>query len=254
MVNRPILNSEFRILNCALALLLLSASSAAAQGTGRGFLFRAPNGSVSLRTGYDRATAGSDLFTFVTDQLTVNPNDFNAVAFAFDVDYRLTPRVDAVFGVGSSRTKTRSEFRNWVDNKRQPIEQSTEFQRVPITAAVKAYLRPPGQSIGHFAWVPARFAPYVGAGGGAMWYRFQQQGDFIAFDTLKVFTDTFDSNGWTPTVHALGGVEISLASRLAIATEARYEWAKARLGRDFSGFDRIDLSGISFTSGVIIRY
>ena len=43
-------------------------------------------------------------------------------------------------------------------------------------------------------------------------------------------------------------------SRLAIAMETRYEWARAHLGRDFSGFDRIDLSGISFTSGVVIRY
>src|SRR5204862_4355072 len=137
---------------------------------------------------------------------------------------------------------------------RQPIEQTTEFNRVPLTASVKAYLMPAGRSIGHFAWIPARIAPYVGAGGGVMWYRFQQQGDFIAFDTLKVFTDSFDSNGWTPTVHALGGVEVSLGSRLAIATEARYEWARAPLDRDFSGFNRIDLSGISFTSGVLIRY
>ena len=252
-MNRPILNSEFRILNYTLALVVL-ASPALAQGAGSGFLFRPPNGAVSIRTGYDRATAGSDLFAFVTDQLTVNPKDFNAIAIAVDVDYRLTPRVDAVFGVGSSRTTTKSEFRHWVDNNRQPIEQTTEFQRVPITAAVKAYLVSPGQSIGHFAWVPARLAPYVGAGGGVMWYSFQQQGDFIAFDTRKVFTDSFDSNGWTPTVHALGGVEVSLASRLAIRTEARYEWAKAHLGRDFSGFDRIDLSGVSFTSGVVIRY
>ena len=254
-MNGPIQNSQFRIVNCALAATFaLAASPALAQGAGRGFLFRPPNGAVSIRTGYDRASAGSDLFTFVTDQLTVNPNDFNAIAFAFDLDYRLTPRLDAVFGVGSSRTTTKSEFRHWVDNNRQPIEQSTEFQRVPLTAAVKAYLVPPGRSIGHFAWVPARIAPYVGAGGGVMWYRFQQRGDFIAFDTLKVFTDEFDSNGWTPIVQALGGVEVSLASRLAIATEARYEWARAHLGRDFSGFDRIDLSGVSFTSGVVIRY
>ncbi len=253
MANRPILNSELRILNVALALICV-ASPVRAQGAGSGFLFRPPNGSVSIRTGVDRANAGSDLFTFVTDQLTVNRNDFNAVTVALDVDYRLSRRVDVVFGFGTSRTVTKSEFRNWVDNNRQPIEQTTEFTRVPLTASVKAYLMPTGRSIGHFAWIPARIAPYVGAGGGAMWYRFQQQGDFIAFDTLKVFTDSFDSNGWTPTAHGLGGVEISLGSRLAIATEARYEWARAHLGRDFSGFDRIDLSGVSFTSGVLIRY
>src|SRR5438105_7858907 len=216
---------RMRILNFVLALVF-AASPALAQGAGSGFLFRPPNGSVSIRTGLDRASAGSDLFTFVTDQLTVTRNDFNAVTFALDVDYRLSRRVDVVFGFGSSRTVTKSEFRHWVDNNRQPIEQTTEFNRVPLTASVKAYLMPAGRSIGHFAWIPARIAPYVGAGGGVMWYRFQQQGDFIAFDTLKVFTDSFDSNGWTPTVHALGGVEVSLGSRLAIATEARYEWAR----------------------------
>ncbi len=67
------------------------------------------------------------------------------------------------------------------------------------------YLADPGRSIGRFAWIPNRFAPYVGAGGGAMWYRFRQEGDFIDFDTLKVFPDTFDSDGWTPTVHGVRG-------------------------------------------------
>jgi hypothetical protein len=247
-------DSEFRILNWTLALLLCSASSAVAQSAGDGFLFKPPKGTVTFRSGFDRALAGSDVFTFVTDQLTVDKGDFSSATFALDVDARLTPRVDAVFGLSVSRSATQSEFRHWVDNNRQPIEQRTEFQRVPLTGSIKAYLLPPGHSIGHFAWVPARVAPYVGAGGGAMWYQFKQFGDFIAFDTLKVFPDLFDSNGWTPTVHAFAGVDVSFATRFAITTEARYEWAKASLSRDFSGFDRIDLTGLSFTSGISIRY
>ena len=249
-----ILNSEFRILNCAVAVLLVWAPSAFAQGSGDGFLFKPPAGTIGIRSGFDRALAGSDVFTFVTDQLTVNKGDFSSATFAFDVDVRVKPRIDAVFSVGASSSSTRSEFRNWVDNNRLPIEQTTEFRRVPLTAAIKAYVLPPGQTIGHFAWVPARFAPYVGAGGGAMWYQFVQSGDFISFDSLKVFSDRFDSNGWAPTVQAFGGVDVSFAKRFAMTTEARYEWARASLTRDFSGFNRIDLSGIAFTSGISVRY
>lgn len=247
-------DAEFSILPCTVAMVLCVAASVSAQGAGSGFLFKPPSGMVSFRSGFDRALARSDVFTFVADQLTIDPGDFSSATFALDVDVRVKPRVDAVFSLGVSRSATQSEFRNWVDNNRQPIEQRTEFQRVPLTGAIKAYVLPPGQSIGHFAWVPARVAPYVGAGGGAVWYQFKQVGDFISFDTLKVFPDRFDSNGWAPTVHAFAGVDVSLATRFAITTEARYEWAKATLGRDFSGFDRIDLSGISFTSGISIRY
>jgi hypothetical protein len=31
-----------------------------------------------------------------------------------------------------------------------------------------------------------------------MWYRFAQDGDFIEFPTLRVFTGQFDSHGWAP--------------------------------------------------------
>jgi len=233
---------------------VLIAVPAAAQGAGDGFLFRAPLGTVALRAGFDHATANSDLFRFVTDELTVNRGDFSSASVVFDVAYKLNPRMDVLFSVGTSKSTNASEFRHWLDNNDQPIEQTTEFQRVPLTASFKQYLFVPGRSVGHYAWIPRRFAPYVGGGGGVMWYHFGQQGDFVDFDTLKVFTDAFESDGWAPTFHGFGGIEISLASRLAVTTEGRYQWAHAPLSRDFAGFDRIDLSGFSITSGILVRY
>jgi hypothetical protein len=239
----------------ALAAALLCATPAHAQRQGDGFLFKPPSGAATFRGGFDRASAGSDIFSFTSDRLTLGRGDFSAVTFAADFTYRLRSRVDVVvFSVSSSRAIKASEFRNFVDNNREPILQTTTFLRVPLTASVKAYLAQPGRSVGHFAWVPARLAPYVGVGGGAMWYRFGQQGDFIDFDTTRVFSDTFDSSGWTPTVQGFAGADISLGPRFALALEAKYQWAKARLGSDFSSFDRIDLSGVSVTTGISIRY
>lgn len=235
---------------------IAAASPAGAQsiGTGDGFLFKRPTGGISVRGGFDLAAAGSEVFTFVTDELTVTKRDFSSPSLAFDVAVRLSPRVDALFGLAISRSSVSSEFRDWLDNNRLPIQQNTMFQRVPITGSIKAYLGNPGRSVGRFAWIPKRYAPYVGAGGGVTWYQFQQAGDFIDFTTLKVFPDSFHSDGWAPTVQAFGGTDVSLNPRVAVTMEGRYQWARAALGRDFSGFDRIDLSGFAVTSGILIRY
>ena len=211
--------------------ILLAAAGAQAGEGGDGFLFRAPRGTVSLRGGFDRAGAGSELFAFTVKQLTIDRRDFSSPTFATDVDYLLSPRLAARFSVGVSRSTTPSEFRGFVDSDRRPIEQTTGFTRVPLTASVKMHLSRPGRSIGHFAWIPARYSPYVGAGGGAMWYRFQQQGDFIDFATSKVFFDSFLSQGWTPTVQAFIGTDVSLSSRFMVTTEGRYQRAHARLDR-----------------------
>jgi hypothetical protein len=225
-----------------------------AQDTGNGFLFRAPSGGVSFRGGFDKAIAGSDVFAFTVKELTLNQRDFSGLTFATDVDKILTPRFDVRFSFSVSKSTTPSEFRDFVDNNRQPIEQVTEYMRVPLTASLKAYLASPGRSVGHFAWIPSRYAPYVGGGGGAMWYRFQQSGDFIDFATTKVFPDTFVSDGWTPTLQAFAGTDVSLTPRFAVTAEGRYQWARSPLSTDFSQFQPIDLSGFALTAGFSIRY
>ena len=238
----------------ALAAALFLATPVCAQSGGDGFLFKPPSGTVTFRTGFDRARAGSDLFAFTTDQLTIDRGDFSGGTIAGDVSVRLSNRADVMISVAHSQARNRSEFRHWLDNAGRPIEQTTTFRRVPLTGSIRAYLARPGRSIGHFAWVPARFSPYVGGGGGAMWYSFAQTGDFIDFATTRVFPDSFNSSGWTPTVHGIGGVDISLHPRFALTTEARYEWGKAELSSDFAGFDRLDLSGFTLTTGISVRY
>jgi hypothetical protein len=248
MISRPVM-----WLGAALFAVLLAPPRAHAQDA-NGFFFRAPAGAVTFRGGFDRANAGSDLFAFATEQLTLKRRDFSSMTFATDVDYRMTPRLDLALGVSISKSTTPSEFRHWLDNNDRSIEQTTEFIRVPLTASLKAYLADPGRSVGHFAWIPSRYAPYVGAGGGVLWSRFEQSGDFIDFATTRVFSDDFKSQGWTPTVQAFVGTDVSLNPRFAVTTEARYQWARSRLDRDFSGFDRIDLSGFALTAGISIRY
>jgi hypothetical protein len=246
----------FPIRRCVVVTLSLAASAgpAWAQRGGPGFLFQAPTVSFGIRTGYDRALAGSDLFAFSTDNLTLDRGAFSSTAWAGDMGIWLSPRTDLVLGIAYTGSTRGSEFRNWVDNNNQPIVQRTTFRRLPLTAMLKGYLTPRGHSVGRFAWVPARYAPWVGVGAGFIWYKFRQAGDFIDFNTLKVFSDAYNSSGWTQTLLARGGLDVAMTSHLALSAELGYAWAKAPLGEDFRGFHRLDLSGVSGTAGLSMRF
>jgi len=238
----------------ALVALAALAAPARAQDSGNGFLFAAPRMTFGIRTGYDVANANSDIFSTVMSELTLKRGDFSSPTLATDLGFRLNDRVDAVFGLGYSRSATQSQARGWLDNNNLPVQQSTEFTRVPLTVNLKAYLAPQGRSLGHFAWVPARVAPYVGAGVGTMWYRFRQGGDFVDTTTTNVFSDVFQSSGWTPMADLMAGADFTITPGMALTTEARYAWAKGSLGQDFTGFNRIDLSGVSITAGLTFRF
>jgi len=241
------------------AALLIAATAVAvtrpshAQSAGDGFLFHAPVFSFGVRGGFDRASAGSDVFSFVTKQLTLNRRDFSSATFGTDLAIPVSRSNDIVFDAGLTSVSRRSEFRDWVDQNNLPIEQTTSLRRVPLTLGIRHYLSPRGRSIGRFAWIPAVRTTYIGLGAGLMNYRFRQVGDFVDFQSLNILPDEFTSNAWTPVVHALAGAEVSLGRFIMVTAEARYTWARGPMSRDYVRFNRIDLSGVSVTTGLSFR-
>lgn len=242
------------------AALLLAATTVAAvprpshaQSAGDGFLFHTPTVSLGLHGGFDRAIANSDVFDFVTRELTLSRGDFSSATFGGNLAIRLSPVADLVFDLSSASVSRRSEFLDWFDQDSLPIEQTTSLHRLPITVSVKHYLAPRGRAIGRFAWVPAARAAYVGVGAGMMRYTFRQVGDFVDFQTLNVFPDVFESTAWTPVLHGLAGIDVALGRRFVLTGEGRYTWAKGPMGRDYVGFSRIDLSGLAVTTGLSVR-
>lgn len=221
---------------------------------GGGYLFGDPVGRFNLRGGYAHASANSDVFKQTTDLLSINRGDFSGPVVGGELAFRLAPQVDLSFVADYAGVSRNSHYRNLVDNANREIQQATTFQRVPLTANVRAYLSPRGRAIGQLAWIPARVVPWLGAGGGAMWYRFHQEGDFVDFMTNKVIPLKLESSGLTPAAQGMGGVDITITPRMALTGDARYTWAKARLGRDFDpSFDKLDLSGVSLTLGLTFR-
>jgi hypothetical protein len=111
-----------------------------------------------------------------------------------------------------------------------------------------------GRSVGRFAWIPEAWTPFVGAGAGWVFYRFERDGEFIDYETLNIYRDRFISDGSAPTIHVYGGADWSLSPMVFLTAEGRYAWARADMGVDFVGFDPMDLSGFQVATGISIRF
>jgi hypothetical protein len=218
------------------------------------FLFGRPRASIGIRGSWVFASAGSDLFDFVTRQLTLEKEHFNVPAFAADVAFAITPRFDVEAGVELTRMSQPSEYRDFVDNNLLPIEQTTALNTTQVMGGVRYALTPRGREVSRLAWVPNRFVPYVGAGAGVMFYQFRQSGDFVDFVDNSIFFDSFRSQGWAPTAHAFGGVDIQMYRGLYVTVQGRYTKAAGDLGSDFIDFEPIDLSGFRVSGGINIMF
>lgn len=238
----------------ALGAIAVARPVAGQPHSGNGFLFGSPYGILTLRGGFASPNEGSDLFSFVRKQLTVNRGDFASSSFGVDVAFFVRPRLAVQVGIASSERTIGSSYRDWVDNSRNEIEQTNLLKRTPMSAGLRYYLMPPGRALGELAWVPSRVSAYASAGVGITWYRFRQSGDFVDYQTLDVFPATLNSAGHATSQFAALGGEYTLSPFLALTGEARYDHANAKLASSFSGFDRMDLSGLAYTMGLSVRF
>lgn len=247
---------------CATLSLVALPSLAAAQNpapqpsgsvqapSGPDFMLGRPRVSVGVRGAWVFASAGSDIYDFVTDQLTIEKSSFNTPGFGAELAVNVAPRLDVIAGFDIAKSTTPSEYRKFVDNRNLPIQQTTSLRQGNVFGAIKFAVLPRGRAVSRFAWIPSTIVPYVGAGGGLTNYEFQQDGDFVDFSDNHVFAETFRSHGWAPTAHVFGGTDIQVYQRVFLSLEGRYVWSHATLDSDFIDFDPMDLGGFRFGAGL----
>jgi opacity protein-like surface antigen len=207
------------------------------------FHFSEPILTLGIRGGYGFNRSYGEIYGFLTDLLTLELSDFDGPVIAFDGSVRLTAWLDCVLGMEVSVSSTESEYRDFVYQSNAPIEQRTTLTQVPLTFSLKLYPMNRGRKIGRYAWVRSRFVPYVGGGVGATWYELFQEGDFVDFQTLEIFEETFLSNGWSFSSQAFLGLDVKLTRTIGLVVEGRYHWTRADLSGSFIGFDGIRLGG-----------
>jgi hypothetical protein len=214
------------------------------------FRFGAPKGFIGFRIGKYFPRAHSDIYNMLTTQLTLKKKDFRAWDFGIDGGVNLEKRVDLIFSMDYQRRSKDTEFRDYLDENDLPITQTTELQQLPLTGGIKFLPVPRGRKVGQYAWLPSSIVPYISAGAGVLWYKLEQNGDFVDDVTLEIFPARLKSSGWTPTAYAGGGVDIKITKYTYLILDLRYSWAKPELGRDFVSFNPMDLSGLRVAAGL----
>jgi hypothetical protein len=144
-----------------------------------------------------------------------------------------------------------TSYRDYVRPDGSEIRQTLKLSITPVGVTVR--IIPTSKRV--------RLAPYVGGGIDAVFYTYEEYGDFIDFydPDLAIVPDDFKANGVAFGVHAVGGMRFYLNRDFAITGEARYLWSGADMGDDFAPnapglVNRIDLSGWAFTAGLLVRF
>lgn len=218
------------------------------------FLFGAPRGSLSFRVGRLFARTEGEVFAHTFENLMVEPDDFDGIAFGADLALRVVERADVVLGVGLTRSTVRSELRHWVDENDQPIRQTTRFRQVPLTLGARLYLTPRGREVSRFAWIPARTAFYVGGGVGLVHHAYEQEGEFVDDESLDIFPDEMRTSGWTSLAYLGGGAELRVTTRAALVADVRYARGSANAAGDYRELRDIGLGGLATSVGVALTF
>jgi opacity protein-like surface antigen len=216
---------------------------------GIGILFLAPAGAfasgLELRLGGFGPRGGSDLFRDVDELFGAQRRDFRGFTGGIEYTHDLGDHLElGVHLDGYGRTVFTS-YRDFEREDGRPIVQDLRLNIVPLGASVR--FLPAGRR--------ARVSPYLAAGGGVYFYRYEEQGEFIDFftDDLEIGTDAFVSEGAAPGFHVAGGLRLGVNHDFSVTGEVRYQQARTRMSDDFSE-NRIDLSGTSATIGVHLRF
>jgi opacity protein-like surface antigen len=235
-----------------------SSSSSQPQAPPPDFLIGSPRASVGVRGSWFMASAGSDFYDFVTDEFTLEKDNFNTGSFTAEFGVAVNDRFEITGGIDLNSMKQPSEDRDeeelLANGTRVPIRQDTEMKQMNLMVSAKYSLIPRGRAVSRLAWIPNTFVPYVGAGLGYGKYELRQGGDFVDFVDKHIFSDVFRSEGWAPVIQAFGGTDIQMYKKLLLTLEGRYSWSHADLGSDFLDFEPIDLGGFRFGAGIRLGF
>ena len=218
------------------------------------FFFGPPRVWFSIRGSVLIPRASGDLFTFVSDQLTVDRSDLRAGGFGADVGAVLRPTIDFVIGFDMNRNETLSEYRHFIGSNDQPITQTNQFRQSGLSTGIRFMPVGRGHQISNYAFVPRRITPFAGAGLSVAYYSFSQQGQFVDYTDLAIFSDRFTSDGWSAGPYIQGGADVQAWKHLFLTFDARYTWMHSGLDEDFTGFEGIDLAGFRGGTGISIVF
>lgn len=191
------------------------------------------------------------LFQDACELYAVDKGAFDGVYGGIEYNHVLMDNVEVAVHLDGHSKTVDTFYRDYERPDGTNIFQSLRLRTAPLGVSLR--LVPTSKRV--------RFAPFVGGGVDAVFYEYEEFGDFIDFfdPDLPIYNDAFIDEGVAFGLHAFGGLRLYLNRDFAIVGEARYQWAAKDMGDDFApnepGFvNRIDLSGWTWTVGLHVRF
>ena len=224
-----------------LAVLTGGAAEVAAQGNWQPGDF----GALRLRLGLFEPDGDSRYFDDKALDWTGEPEDLEDAAAGMDYLWRYGRSSGLLFGIGFWEGEMTQAYRDFVDQGGMEISHLTSLETAELSVAWSYRF---GDGAG--------LTPYIGAGGGFLWWRLREDGDFIDFGDpgLPINRSFFEAEGWTTHYLLLAGAEVPMGSSWSFFAEGRWRTADDDLGDDFAGFGEIDLSGREISAGVSFNF
>ena len=210
------------------------------------------NNQWSLEVGVFDPRGDSDLWSTNEKTFTFETEDLDDFYLGAKVGSQINNFVAFDVGAFWYDGDTDSAYRDFTDLNGFPIKHETRLTLVPLTADLR--IMPFGQFREGNHRDPMAVVPYIGFGAGAVYWDYEEEGEFIDFGSMTFFNARYSSQGIAPEYHGFVGVDVMLNRQVSIFIEGRATRSEDELDSDFDGFDDFDLSGTTLTAGTRIRF
>lgn len=170
------------------------------------------------------------------DSLLFDIGDFNGATLGAEWLLSVTDYIEVGAGINYYQRTVPSIYRDLVAPDLSELEQDLKLRQIPMVATVRFI--PTGRR--------ASVQPYIGAGIGAIRWRYTETGEFVDFNG-EIFRDSFEADGTEVGPVILGGLRVPVSDVWLVGGEFRWHSAEGETGGIDEGFlgDTIDLGGWS---------
>ena len=195
---------------------------------------------LNLRIGLFQPAMNSDLWEINMENLALIKQDMQDVYYELEYEFFFNPILSLTFSVGQYDHEHYSQYTEFEYDDGSPIYQNLALSLTSIELNLKAY------PMGH----RRVFSPYVGGGIGLNSWHYEQWGDFINFDDMTVSEGYADTKAYTLGFNARAGFIVKVRRSIGISFEARYLYLQGPLSSLFEGFEKLDMSGLTYSLGL----
>jgi opacity protein-like surface antigen len=195
---------------------------------------------LELRAGGMLPRAKSILFDDSVTLYKVEKKDFAGGFGGIEFTKGLAPNIELGLSLDGYGREIPTVYRHFARPSGREIEQTLRLAIVPASAIVR--LLPSGRY--------RTLTPYVGAGVAAIFWQYEEFGDFIDFGAngQPVSFDSFKSTGSTTGLVLNAGLRYRINEDFQVTADFRNFSGKQKMGGDFAP-NEIDVSGAAFTFG-----